>query len=85
MSADSRASQADTLQPICKTPLWLREAQTPRRRWGLNGALGPAWPGAGKGKHPQKDPGVIPAIPGIPAVCGLAAVQEMKIAFIAPG
>lgn len=81
MSADSRASQADTLQPICKTPLRLKKAQTLRRRQVLSDGFSPSWPGAGKGKHPQKDPGDTPARP---AACGLAAVQEMEIAFIAP-
>lgn len=82
MSASSRARQADSLQPICKTPLWLREAQTPRRRWGLSGGFGPAWTEAGQRKHLQKDPSDIPVLS---TACGLAVLQEMGIACIAPG
>lgn len=35
MSADSRASQADTLQPICKTPLRLKKSSNPEEEAGF--------------------------------------------------
>lgn len=53
MTADTRARQADALHPICKTPVWLRNVQTLRRRQVWSGDLAPTWPEACKGKHSQ--------------------------------
>lgn len=62
MTADSRTKQAETLHPICKTPVWLRKVQTLRRRWVLTRDFAPTWPETSKGKRSQNSTVTAPCL-----------------------
>lgn len=72
----ANTTNMETLHPTCKMPVWLRKAQTPRKRQVLTSDFAP-WSLQIKRSQSSQ---VTPSCPA----CGLAAVREVEIAYIVP-